>query len=202
MRGENWKDLMASELKCLAKRMCHRRISWMYCTGESHESTRHYESNLLLLTKTRSSHYRTKDFTSMNHCNLVHKFIPMPQVMKTSGCESCSGQGIEKARDNSSMALLEKVKSKKEVIVEAQRDKKNVHFASLMDICHLKNAALKSKLQKYKDRVVLRGDIVKDDSGAYVVVSWTGLVCVPNACRKSNGCYWKDTTTVTDKQLM
>ena len=37
---------------------------------------------------------------------------------------------------------LEEVKSKKEVILEAQRDKKNVHFASLMDMCHLKNADL------------------------------------------------------------
>ena len=42
-----------------------------------------------------------------------------------------------------------------------------VHFASLMDICHLKNAELEAKHQKYKGRVVLRGDIVKDDSGSY-----------------------------------
>ena len=35
---------------------------------------------------------------------------------------------------------LGNVKSKKEVILEAQRDKKNVHFVSLMDICDLKNA--------------------------------------------------------------
>ena len=42
---------------------------------------------------------------------------------------------------------LETVKSKKEVILEAQRDKKKVHFAALMDICHLKNAELEPKLQ-------------------------------------------------------
>ena len=36
-----------------------------------------------------------------------------------------------------------------------------VHFASLMDICHLKNAELEAKHQKYKGRVVLRGDIAK-----------------------------------------
>ena len=34
-----------------------------------------------------------------------------------------------------------------------------------MDICHLKNAELETKHQKYKGRVVLRGDNVKDDSG-------------------------------------
>ena len=44
-----------------------------------------------------------------------------------------------------------------------------VHFASLMDICHLKNAEMEAKHQKYKGRVVLRGDIVKDDSGSYAV---------------------------------
>ena len=38
--------------------------------------------------------------------------------------------------------------------------KSKVHFAALMDICHLKNAELKRKYQKYKG-VVLRGDIVK-----------------------------------------
>ena len=36
-----------------------------------------------------------------------------------------------------------------------------------MDICHLKNAELEAKHQKYKGRVVLRGDIVKDNSGSY-----------------------------------
>ena len=38
-------------------------------------------------------------------------------------------------------------------------------FASLIDMCHLKNAELEAKHQKYKGRVVLRGDIVKDNSG-------------------------------------
>ena len=38
-----------------------------------------------------------------------------------------------------------------------------------MDICHLKDSELEPKRQKYKGRVVLRGDIVKDDSGSYAV---------------------------------
>ena len=45
-----------------------------------------------------------------------------------------------------------------------------VHFASLMDICYLKKAELEAKHQKYKGRVVLRGDIVKDDSGSFYAV--------------------------------
>ena len=43
-----------------------------------------------------------------------------------------------------------------------------------MDICHLKNAELEAKHQKYKGRVVLRGDIVKDNSGSYAVFSEQG----------------------------
>ena len=38
-----------------------------------------------------------------------------------------------------------------------------------MDICHLRNAELETKHQKYKGRVVLRCDLVKDDSGSYAV---------------------------------
>ena len=51
---------------------------------------------------------------------------------------------------------------------------RKVHFALLMDICHLKNAELETKHQKYKGRVVLRGDIVKDDSGSYAVFTKQG----------------------------
>ena len=43
-----------------------------------------------------------------------------------------------------------------------------------MDICHLKNAELEAKHQKYKSRVVLRGDIVKDDSGSHAVFTEQG----------------------------
>ena len=60
---------------------------------------------------------------------------------------------------------LSKSVNLKEVIDEARMLGAAVHIASLMDICHLKNAELEAKHQKYKGRVVLRGDIVKDDSG-------------------------------------
>ena len=44
---------------------------------------------------------------------------------------------------------LKKVKSKKDVIQEAQNNNNKVHFASLMDSCHLKNAELDPQFQKY-----------------------------------------------------
>ena len=43
-----------------------------------------------------------------------------------------------------------------------------------MDLCRLKNSELEPQYQKYKGRVVLRGDIARDDSGSYVVFTEQG----------------------------
>ena len=64
---------------------------------------------------------------------------------------------------------MTKVKSNREVIQEARREERTVHFATLMDICHLKNVELEPKFEKYKGRVVLRGDTVKDNSHSHAV---------------------------------
>ena len=85
---------------------------------------------------------------------------------------------MEKKLETIQALKLEKVKSKKKVVLEAQRNKNKVQFASLLDLCHLQNAELEPKIQKKKGRVVLRGDIVKDDSGA-------NAVFLPN---KAKGC--------------
>ena len=55
------------------------------------------------------------------------------------------------------------------MIEEARTSGAKVSVASLMDICHLKNAKSEAKHQEYKGRIVLRGDIIKDDSGSYAV---------------------------------
>ena len=60
---------------------------------------------------------------------------------------------------------LTQVRRKKEVIDEARMSGATVHFASLMDMYHLRNAELEAKHQKYKGLVVLRGDIVKTIQG-------------------------------------
>ena len=69
---------------------------------------------------------------------------------------------------------LTKVRNQNDVIAEARTKGRKVHFTSLMDICHLKNAELEVKHQKYNGRVVLRGDIVKDNSGSYAVFTEQG----------------------------
>ena len=76
-----------------------------------------------------------------------------------------------------------------------------VHFASLMDMCHLKNAELEAKHQKYKGRVVLRGDIVKDDSGAYAVFTEQGSSASQMTAAKSHGYHLQTAWLRMDKQL-
>ena len=76
---------------------------------------------------------------------------------------------------------MTKVRNKKDVIAEARNEGRTVHFASLMDVCHPENSELEPHVQKYKGRVVLRADNVKDDSGSYAVCTEQGS----SAC-KSN----------------
>ena len=118
-------------------------------------------------------HIAGKGENPLQHYNLVHKFIPVPQAMKIPAAKAAVDKEWEKLEKISAWNLT-KVRSKKEVIDEARTSGATVHFASLIDICHLKNVELEAKHQKYKGRVVLRGDTVKDDSGSYVVFTEQG----------------------------
>ena len=141
------------------------------CILEADESTRlRMEESL---PNHHEDHIAGKGENSLQHYNLVHKFIPMPQAVKIPAAKAAVDKELEKLEKNSEWNLT-KVKSKKKVIDAARASGTAVHFASLMDICHLKNAELETKHQKYKGRVVLRGDILKDDSGSYAVFTEQG----------------------------
>ena len=71
------------------------------------------------------------------------------------------GSGMEKARDIFRMGVGRS---------DAQRDNMKVLFTSLMDI----KCRVRSKLQNFEGRGVLRGDIVKDDAGAHSVSTEQG----------------------------
>ena len=140
------------------------------CILEANESTRMRMGNSI--PHHHEDHIAGGE-NSLQHYNLVHKFIPMPQAMKIPAAKAAVDKEWEKLEKISAWNLT-KVKSKKEVIDEARTSGATVHFASLMDICHLKNAELEAKHQKYKGPVVLRGDIVKDNSGSYAVFTEQG----------------------------
>ena len=141
------------------------------CILEADESTRMRMGNSE--PPNHEDHIAGKGENSLQHYNLVHKFIPMPQAMKIPAAKAAVDKEWEKLEKISAWNLT-KVQSKKEVIDEARTSGATVHFASLMDICHLKNAESEAKHQNYKGRVVLRGDIVKDNSGSYAVFTEQG----------------------------
>ena len=82
------------------------------------------------------------------HCNKIwFTNFPMPQAMKTPAAKAAENEEWEKLEKIPAWELT-KVRSKKEVIAEARTKGAKVLFASLMDLCHLKNAELEAKHQK------------------------------------------------------
>ena len=123
------------------------------CTVESHESTRQRPESLQF--KTHEDRIAEKGFTSMTHYyNLVHKFIPMPQAMKIQDAKVAVDKGWKKSSRQFRPGTWEKSRAKR-MSSWRRKETMKVHFASLMDICHLKKAELEPKLQRYKGRVVL-----------------------------------------------
>ena len=141
------------------------------CILEASESTRMRMEESP--PKYHEDHIAGKGNNSVQHYNLVHKFIPVPQAMNISAATAAVDKEWETLEKIPAWDIT-KVRSKLEVIDEARTKGAKVHFASLMDICLLKNAELEAKHQKYKGRVVLRGDSVKDDSGSCAVFTQQG----------------------------
>ena len=106
------------------------------------------------LQKYHEDHIAGRGDNSLQHYNLVHKFIPMLQAMKIPAAKAAVDKEWEKLEKIPAWDLT-KVRNKSEGIDEGRTKGAKVHFASLMDICHLKNAELETKHQKYKGRVVL-----------------------------------------------
>ena len=105
------------------------------CILEVDESTRMRMGNSI--PHNHEDHVAGKGDNSLKHYNLVHKFIPMSQAMKIPAAKAAVDKEWEKLEKISAWNLT-KVRSKKEVIDEARTSAATVHFASLMDICHLK----------------------------------------------------------------
>ena len=104
----------------------------------------------ILQERVKIHHSTTIWFTSLFLCLKPWKFRQRKQR------RTRNGKNWRKFR----RGTWPKSKVRKHVIDEARTSGATVHFASLMDTCHLKNAELEAKHQKYKGRVVLRGDIV------------------------------------------
>ena len=115
------------------------------CILEANESTRMRMGNSI--PHHHEDHIAGKRENSLQHYNLVHIFIHMPQAMKIPAAKAAVDKEWENLVKISAWNLT-KVRSKKKVIDEARTSGATVHFASLVDICHLKNAELEAKHPK------------------------------------------------------
>ena len=104
------------------------------CILEADESTRMRMENSE--PHNHEDHIAGKGENSLQHYNLVHRLFFCLELFNSCS-RSSGGQELGKIGDNFDLEL-DKVKSKKQVIDEARMSGTTVHFASLMDICHLK----------------------------------------------------------------
>ena len=96
------------------------------------------------LPKYHEDHIAGRGDNSQQHCDVVHKFVPMPQALKRPAAKAAVDEECDKLEKIPAWDKT-KVRNKSDVIDEARKEGRKVHFASLMDLCHLKNAELEAK---------------------------------------------------------
>ena len=107
------------------------------CILEAGESTRMRVGNSI-------PHYHQDHIAGKGESSQIYSYA---SSYENSSSKGSSGQGMGEIGEIFSWSLT-KVRSKREVIDEARTTGVKVHFASLMDICHLKNAELETKAPK------------------------------------------------------
>ena len=145
-------------------------------------------------------HIPANGINSLNHYNLGLKFIPMPHALKILDTKAA----LEKIGKNEKLPAwhLAKVRNKKEVIDEARKRGRKVHFASLMDLCHLKKRRGRTKAPK-----IHRTSRVPRRHGKRWFritrrICWIRIISVPNDSRKKSWTLFPDFLYVQVKQLM
>ena len=115
------------------------------CILEADESTRMRMGNSI--PHYHQYHIAGKGEKSLQHYNLVHKFIPMPQTMKIPAAKAAVDKEWEKLEKISAWNLT-KVRSKEEVIDEARTSGATVHFASFNGHMSSENAEIGGQAPK------------------------------------------------------
>ena len=101
------------------------------CILEASESTRMRMEESL--PSYHEDHIAVKVDKSLQHYNLVQKFIPMPQAKKIPGAKTAVDKAREKLEKIPAWDLTNVRSNKKKVINEARTKGAKEHFASLMD---------------------------------------------------------------------
>ena len=126
-----------------------------------------FNPNTRATKKKKSHHCRREEFyNSLQSCSQIHSEA---SSMTNSRCKGSSGERKGKTVENPGMSAGETQKQER----SDRRSKEQGQTSSFRGtdgfFCRLQNSELEPQHQKYKGRVVLRGDTVKDDSGAYAV---------------------------------
>ena len=93
----------------------------------------------------------------------VHNYHHIPEALEAVKAEYVKLEKIPAWK-------CDQVREREEVKRESEKTGIPAHFAELMALCFLKNAELEKALQKYKGRLVLRGDNIRDNVGAQAVL--------------------------------
>ena len=174
MLARNWKHQWLT--LCLARSARH------VCNGDPWHTTNEIKSKLACileaseftrlrmeesLPKYHEDHIAGKGDNSVQHKNVEHKFIPMLQAMKIPAAKAAVDKGWEKLENISAWNLTK--------VSRWSKDKGRKSSFCLTD-GHLsfEECWLKTRDQKYRGRVVLRGDTVKDDTGSYAAFTEQG----------------------------
>ena len=101
---------VAPAMPCKIAKKCGSSVSnkirtKLACILEADESTRMRIGNSI--PHHHEDHIAGKGNNSLQHYNLVHKFIPMPQAMKIPGAKAAVDKEWKNARNDSSMATGE-----------------------------------------------------------------------------------------------
>ena len=180
MLARNWK--LRWLLLCLARQATNVSMEWLVAKPtSSNQNLRASWKPVKPQDCVCEIHYQIIMRTILQekgtiHCNIVIWFTNLCLSLKPKKFQQQRQQWTRNGKNwrKFRRGTWQKSKVRKRWSMKQGRRALQFIFASLMDICHLKNAELEAKHQKYKGRVVLRGDIVKDDSGSYAVFTEQG----------------------------
>ena len=137
-------------------------VSWKFTNLRGSVWNRLYQ-NVMKITSKRKE-------TSKGHHNLAHKPTPMPQAMEIPDAKAAVDKEWKKLQSSSPAWQVDKMRSKKEVILEAQEEK-NSPLCSVDGHLSSKKTKLEQKYPKYEGQVVLQNNFVKNDSHDFVLFS-------------------------------
>ncbi len=124
-------------------------------------------------SRPHDEHIASEGSCSEEWYSCVHTPVPIPKAMQIPAAKGALEKEWTKPETRKAWDVS-RVKPKAEVIATPLKNKRPVHFGSLMDLCHIKNSQLSKEFWTYKGRIFFRGDIVKDENGHFAVFTEQG----------------------------